>query len=99
VFASARQLAASYMDAYVDLTGRVTGYAVADLAELDGYDWRLSQRNVWKVEKWLVDYPHHQLPMPEPRYRAALARYRRFRARFPHPAVRPSYFDGRENWL
>jgi len=99
VFATARQLAASYMDAYVDLTGRVTGYAVADLGELDGYDWRLSERNVWKVEKWLVDYPHHPLPMPEPRYRAALARYQRFRARFPHPAVRPSYFDGRESWL
>ncbi len=34
VFRSPRQLAASYQDAYVDLTGRVTGYAVADLREL-----------------------------------------------------------------
>jgi hypothetical protein len=99
VFRSPRQLAASYMDAYVDLSGRVTGYAVADLGELDGYDWRLSKRNVWKVEKWLVDYRHHPLPMPEARYRQALARYRRFRARFPDPAVRPGYFDGREAWL
>ncbi len=31
VFATPRQLAASYMDTYVDLEGRVTGYAVADL--------------------------------------------------------------------
>ena len=87
------------MDAYVDLTGRVTGYAVADLGELGAYDWRLSSRNVWKVERWLVDYPHRPLPMPEARYRRALERYERFRARFPDPAVRPAYFDGRDAWL
>jgi hypothetical protein len=99
VFRTARALAASYMDAYVDLSGRVTGYAVAHLDELDGYDWRLSERNVWKVEKWLVDYAHHPLPMPEPRYQRALERYKRFRARFPDAAVRPAYFDGRSAWL
>jgi len=99
VFRSARALAASYMDAYVDGSGRVTGYAVADLRELGGYDWRLSARNVWRVERWLVDYPHRPLPMPEARYARALARYRRFRARFPDPAVRPAYFAGREAWL
>ncbi len=99
VFRSPRQLAASYRDAYVDLSGRVTGYAVADLRDLGRYDWRLSRRNVRKVEKWLVDYPHRPLPMPEMHYRAALARYKRFRARFPHPSVRPRYFDGRERWL
>ncbi|HSD66868.1 MAG TPA: hypothetical protein VLF95_09215, partial [Vicinamibacteria bacterium] len=88
VFRSPRLLAASYQEAYVDLTGRVTGYAVADLRDLGGYDWRLSSRNVWKVEKWLIGYPHRPLPMPEARYRAARARYQRFRARFPDPAVR-----------
>ena len=51
VFRSPRQLAASYQDAYVDLSGRVTGYAVADLRELGRYDWRLAERNVRKVEK------------------------------------------------
>jgi hypothetical protein len=99
VFRSPRQLAASYWDAYVDTSGRVTGYAVADLRALGRYDWRLARRNVRKVEKWLVDYPHRPLPMPEARYRAALARYQRFRARFPDAAVRPGYFDGRETWL
>ena len=38
--------------------------AVADLRDLGGYDWRLSPRNVWRVEKWLVDYPHRPLPTP-----------------------------------
>jgi hypothetical protein len=99
VFHNPRQLAASYREPYVDLTGRVTGYAVADLRDLGEYDWRLSARNVWKVEKWLVDYPHRPLPMPEARYRAALERYKRFRARFRDPAVRPAYFGGRETWL
>jgi phosphatidylserine/phosphatidylglycerophosphate/cardiolipin synthase-like enzyme len=99
VFESPRRLAASYMDAYVDLSGRVTGFAVADLRDLGGYDWRLGARNVRKVERWLIDYPHHALPMPEARYQRALARYKRFRARFPSPAVRPAYFDGREAWL
>ena len=99
VFRTPRQLAASYREAYVDLTGRVTGYAVADLRDLGGYDWRLSPRNVWKVEKWLIDYPHRPLPMPESRYRTALERYQRFRARFKDPAIRPAYFDGRETWL
>jgi len=99
VFRTPRQLAASYREAYVDLTGRVTGYAVADLRDLGGYDWRLSPRNVWKVEKWLIDYPHRRLVMPEARYRAALSRYERFRARFKDPAIRPAYFDGRDTWL
>ena len=99
VFRSPRQLAASYMDAYVDLSGRVTGYAVADLRDLGRYDWRLSPRNVRKVEQWLIDYPHHALPMSEPRYARALARYKRFRTRFPSPAVRPAYFDGRAAWM
>jgi hypothetical protein len=99
VFCTPRQLAASYQEAYVDLTGRVTGYAVADLSALGAYDWRLSRRNVWKVEKWLVDYPHRPLPTPEVEYRRALERYKRFRARFPDPSVRPAYFDGRDTWL
>jgi len=99
VFGSPRLLAASYREAYVDLTGRITGYAVADLRDLGGYDWRLAPRNAWKVERWLVDYPHRPLPTPERLYRRALARYRHFRARFPDPSVRPSYFDGRGIWL
>ena len=99
LFRTPRQLAASYREPYVDLTGRVTGYAVADLRDLGDYDWRLSPRNVWKVEKWLIDYPHRALPTPEQQYLRFLARYEQFRARFPDPEVRPAYFDGRETWL
>ncbi len=97
VFRSPRALARSYLDAYVDLTGRLTGFAVADLRELGRYDWRLSERNVWKVERWLVDYPHRRLPMPESRYRLMLSRYRAFKARWPDR--KPVYYEGREAWL
>ena len=44
VFATPRALALSYVDPYVDFTGRVTGYAVVDLRVMGGYDWRLSDR-------------------------------------------------------
>jgi hypothetical protein len=97
VFRSPRQLAASYQDAYVDLTGRVTGYALADLRELGRYDWRLSERNVWKVERWLIDYPHRRLEMPEARYRRLLERYKAYKVRYPDR--KPTYYEGREAWM
>ena len=58
VFATPRALALSYVDPYVDFTGRVTGYAVVDLRMMGDYDWRLAETNVWKVERMLLDYPH-----------------------------------------
>lgn len=83
MFRSPRDLAKSYMDPYVDFSGRVTGYAVADLRELGSYDWRLAERNVWKVERWLIEYPHHRLAMSERRYRQLHERYQRYRKRYP----------------
>ena len=96
-FRSARQLAASYLDPYVDFTGRITGFAVADLRDLGRYDWRLSERNVWKVERWLIDYPHRPLGMSDARYARLLERYRSFKAR--NPGGQPRYFEGRERWM
>ncbi len=97
VFRTPRQLAASYMDPYVDLTGRVMGYAVADLRELGRYDWRLSDRNVRKVEQWLVDYPHRRIGMTDARHRRLLERFKAFKERYPDR--KPTYFEGRETWI
>ena len=97
VFATPRQLALSYADAYVDMTGRVTGYAVADLRELDGYDWRLSRRNVWKVEKWLIDYPHLPIGISDARYHALHERYKRYKRRYPDR--KPVYYGNRHHWM
>ena len=96
VFRSARDLASSYVEPYVDFTGRITGYAVVDLRTLGDYDWRLSEHNVWKVERVLLDHPHTPLPSSDRRIERLRARYRRFKAA--HPGERPIYYRGRERW-
>jgi hypothetical protein len=76
VFATAEALARSYMDPYVDFSGRVTGFVVVNIAALMGdYDWRLTDRNAWKVERVLLDHPHRRL-------RASVGRVVRMRARY-----------------
>ena len=61
----------SYVDPYVDYTGRVTGYAVVDLRVMGRYDWRLAETNVWKVERMLLDLPHHRIVTSDARTDAA----------------------------
>jgi hypothetical protein len=97
MFRSARDIALSYVDAYVDYTGRVRGYGVANLAvALPGYDWRLSGRNVWKVEQLLIDWPHRRIRTSDRRYRALLARYVAYRKAYGSKPWR--YYRGRERW-
>jgi hypothetical protein len=96
VFATPRALALSYADPYIDFTGRVTGYAVVNLAEAMGrYDWRTAATNVWKVERMLLDYPHRPIASSDRRVDVLRARYRAFRARF---GRKPLYYRGRERW-
>lgn len=97
VFRSLRHLAYSYFEPYVDSTARITGYGLASLYELGGYDWRFSTRNVWKVERHLQELPHKPLPSSERRYRQLLARYKEFHAR--HPDRAPDYFESRVTWM
>ena len=96
VFRTARALALSYVEPYVDFTGRITGYAVVDLrATLGRYDWRLSDRNVWKVEQMLIDYPHRAIVTSDARIdrlRAWYFRYRRVHGR------KPVEYRGRDRW-
>src|SRR6266542_1055446 len=96
VFATPRALALSYFDPYVDFTGRITGYAVVDVAEQIGdYDWRLAGTNVWKVERMLLDYPHRRIESSDRRVNVLRARYRAYRKTFGH---KPIYYRGRERW-
>ena len=39
-------------------------------------------RNAWKVERWLIDYPHHKVHMPDRRYHEWHERYLRYIARY-----------------
>jgi hypothetical protein len=97
VFASPRALALSYFDPYIDLTGCLTGYAVVNLDEMMGkYDWRLSETNVWKVERMLLDYPHRTIASSRRRVAHLRARYRAFKQE--HPLRKPLYYRGRERW-
>jgi phosphatidylserine/phosphatidylglycerophosphate/cardiolipin synthase-like enzyme len=96
LFRSARNLALSYFDPYVDLSGRITGYAVINLNRLGSYDWRLSERNLWKVEQYLIDYPHRRIVSSELRYQRLLKRYQAFRARYPDRKV--VYYKNRWQW-
>ena len=97
VFATPRALAMSYFDPYVDFTGRVTGYALVNLAALMGdYEWRVAETNVWKVERMLLDYPHRRIESSDRRVDALRARYRTFRARF--PGRKPLFYRKRERW-
>jgi hypothetical protein len=96
MFATARALALSYVDTYVDFTGRIKGYAIADLRELGTYDWRFSPRSVWKAERFLLDYPHRRItPAPE-RTKVLRTRYREFRAA--HDDLKPVDYERRDRW-
>ena len=97
LFATPRALALSYVEPYVDYHGRIIGYAVADMRTLVGeYDWRLSERNVWKVERALLQLPHRPIRSSDRRIDALRARYRAFRAK--HGRKPFEYYRGRERW-
>jgi hypothetical protein len=96
VFATPRALALSYVDEYVDLTGGVKAYAVVDLRVLGTYDWRLSEKNVWKVENLLLDWPHRKVRTSKPRIDRLRRRYRAFLEE--HHYKPWKFYRGRERW-
>ncbi len=96
VFATPRALALSYAEGYVDHTGRIKGYAVLDLRVLDPYDWRLSEKNLWKVEQLLRDWPHRPIVSSDRLFRE---RHRRYREFIRKNGYKPwKYFKGQERW-
>jgi hypothetical protein len=97
VFPSPKALAQSYVDPYVDYTGRVTGYAVVDVAtEMADYGWRLAETNIWKVERMLLEYPHRPVGMSDARYARFKRWYREYRAA--HDGRKPIEYAGNERW-
>lgn len=96
VFASARALAMSYCDPYVDYTGRVKGYAVVDVGvEMGAYNWRTADTNVWKVERMLLDFRHRPIRTSDARTNRLRDRYRRYRAA---NGRKPIYYGGMARW-
>jgi len=97
VFRTLRSLAMSYVDPYVDNTARVKGYGLLDLRTLPRCDWRLSPRNVWTVERRLIEMPHWKLNTSDRRHQVMLHRYRDFRRKHPQGPV--TFYDGQDRWL
>ena len=97
VFRRLRDLVDSYANPFVDLTGRLVGYAVCSLEDLGRYDWRLSTRNVWKVQRHLGEIPHAKFRMSDRRYRFWHERYVAYRKRFPDR--KPLYYTDRRTWV
>lgn len=97
LFRSPRALARSYYDGYVDLTGRLKGFGVANLSDaLPGYDWRLGTTNLWKVEQMLIDWPHRKFTTSIRRYRFLLRKYQAYQAA--NNGRKPIYYRGKEKW-
>jgi len=92
-----RQLVMSYVDPYVDGSGRILGYGILDLRTLRRIDWRLSERNVWAVERALIEMPHTKLKTSDRRYEEMLRRYLAFRKK--HPDRPATFYANRHEWL
>lgn len=97
VFRSVRELVLTYVDPYVDFTGRLKGYGVGNLYDLGNCDWRFSLKNVWKVEKYLLKIPHTRYRMSDRRYEQVLRRYKAYRAKVPQGPV--AFYDSKPLWL
>ena len=95
MFRSLRALAESYFDPYIDYTGRLTGYGVVSLSVMGSYDWRLSRRNAWAVERMLLRIPHRRIARSGKRVRRERKRYREYLAKH---GRKPLYYRGREKW-
>ena len=56
-FRTLKSLALSYYAPYVDKTGKITAYQLANLDDTNT-NWRSSKRSVWKAERYLLDLKH-----------------------------------------
>lgn len=97
VFRSLRDLAWSYFDPFVDFSGRLKGYGLTSLYALGNYDWRFSARKMSKIEDHLRAIPHKAIRSSDKRYEDLLARYKRYKKRYPNRS--PSYYDSRAKWM
>ncbi len=102
IFRTVRALVDSYMDPYVDGSGRLKGFAVVHLDDLTRVDWRLGNGNVWSVEQALIRWPHQAVRMGEGRYQRTLRRFTA--AKGDRPAMTPRMWrshlrEQTESWL
>lgn len=97
VFRTIRHLVMSYVDPYIDGSGRIVGFGVADLRTLVKGDWRLSPKNVKEVERALIKMAHTPIRTSQRRHDAILRQFRAFRAKY--PAKPATFYSNRHLWL
>jgi hypothetical protein len=97
LFRSLRDLTWSYFEPYVDFSGRIKGYGLANLYDLGNYDWRFSARNMSKIEDYLRESPHKKIHSSDRRYEKLLARYKQYKKRYPDRS--PEYYENRSQWM
>ena len=97
LFRSLRDLTWSYFDPYVDMSGRIKGYGLTNLYDLENYDWRFSPRKMAKIETHLRELPHKRIHSSDERYEKLHARYKEYKKRYPERS--PSYYDNRGQWM
>jgi hypothetical protein len=95
VFTTLRALALSYVEPFIDWTGNITAYGLADLRALDPYDWRLYDGNVHRVERWLYEVPHRPIRSSAARVSRLRRRFLTFKAAYPD---RKPLFYYRRTW-
>ncbi len=97
VFRTLESLVRSYVPPFIDRTGRIIGYATYDLRRLERCDWRLSERNVWAVQRALIKNRGHRIVTSDDEYQRWHRRFLRFCER--HPGEKPLYYPRRDRWL
>src|SRR6266576_1169929 len=97
LFRSLRDLTWSYFDPYVDFSGRIKGYGLANLYDLGNYGWRFSAKRMSKIEDYLRELPHKKIHSSNRRYEKLLALYKEYKKRYPDRS--PSYYDNRSQWM
>ena len=74
----------------------MTEFGTFDLRSIQRYDWRLSSRNVWRVERELINMPHEPYHMPQAEYDYWYGRYYEFKQKYPNS--KPFFYPNRRSW-
>ena len=67
VFHCLKDLAMSYYEPYIDKSSCITEYQIINRNNLKS-NWRFSNKNVWKVEQYLIEVRHQRLKFNKKRY-------------------------------
>ena len=75
-FRSIKDLVWTYYDPFIDKTGKLVGYTVLNLDD-SKTDWRFSKKNLWKLERFVVNVKFTPMKSSQTRYLRELRRYER----------------------